>query len=79
MGKVKPCKDGEVVNNASVSAPIVDHLRKIVCIKCGKTFNYRGIEDDEALELGCGICTECQRSFKGGTYDGMAVGDLYNN
>lgn len=79
MSKVKPCKDGTPVYHASVSAPIVEHLRKITCVKCGRLFNYRGKEDDEALELGAGICTECQANMLGGMYDEKTVGELYDN
>lgn len=79
MGKVRPIKNDGIVYHPEFVAPYVEQLRSITCVKCGKIFHYRGLEDDEALELGCGICTECQKKMSGGTYDGMTVGDLYND
>lgn len=76
MGKVKPVKNGKPAYQPEFVAPYVEQLRQITCVKCGKLFHYRGSEDDEAIELGCGICSECQRMLSGGPHDGKASGDL---
>ena len=63
MSKVSPVKDGNTVYQPSISAPIVEHMRKIVCVKCGCQYGYRGKVDDDAYALGAGLCDDCKRDL----------------